>query len=130
MPASFTVDLARRMVFSRGWGVLVDADLRQTRRGVRATPGFEPDFRQLYDFSEVTEVGLTTDGLQDIARHSPFGRNARRAVVVNSEVAFGMVRMYQILSGRENWHFRIFRDRESALEWLEDTSTSTSRVTP
>ncbi len=120
MPASFMIDVARRIVYSRAWGVLVDADLRQTQRGVREAPGFEPDFRQLYDFSEVTEVRVTSEGVQDMARHSPFVRNARRAIVVTSDVAFGMVRTFQIVGNRETPQFRIFRDRRLALEWLAD----------
>ena len=119
MPASFTVDLERRVVFSKGWGVLVDDDLRQTQAGVRETPGFEPDFRQLYDFSAVTDVQVTQDSLWGMAGNSPFDLDARRAMVVGSDVAFGVVRMYQLMSERESSTFRIFRDRESALRWLE-----------
>jgi hypothetical protein len=119
MPASFTVDLSRRTVFSRAWGILVDDDLRQTQQGVREAPGFEPDFSQLYDFSAVTDVLVTQDSLWGMVGNSPFDISARRAVVVGSEVAFGVVRMYQQMSGRDNASFRIFRDRESALRWLE-----------
>ena len=119
MPASFTIDVARRTVFSRGWGVLVDDDLRQTQQGVREAPGFEPDFSQLYDFSAVTDIQVTQDALWGMVGNSPFGMRARRAVVVDSEVAFGVGRMYQQMSGREYATFRIFRDRASALRWLE-----------
>lgn len=119
MPASFTIDLARRIVYSRGWGVLVDSDLRQTQHGLRETVGFEPDFSQLYDFSDVTEVRVTGEGLREMSRQSPFHRDARRAVVVDTDVAFGMVRVFQLAGDRETPEFQIFRDRESALRWLE-----------
>ena len=124
MPASFTIDLARRMVHSRGWGILVDADLRETQRGIRETSGFEPDFRQLYDFTDVTEVRVTGHGVRELARASPFGRDARRAIVVGSDIAFGMVRMFQIVSDRERPEFQIFRDRETALHWLDGGSAT------
>lgn len=81
MPASFTIDVVRRIVLSRGQGVLVDDDLRETQKGVRDAPGFDADFRQLHDFSEVTDVE------------------------VDQWPAVG--------------HVRIFRDRESALRWLD-----------
>jgi len=119
MPASFTIDLARRVVYSRGWGILVDDDLRETQRGVRDAVGFESDFCQLYDFSGVTELRVTGEGLREMARQSPFDRNARRAVVVDSDVAFGMVRMFQIVGDRETPEFQIFRDRETAQHWLD-----------
>ena len=119
MPASFTIDFTRRIVFSRAWGILVDDDLRQSQKGVRETPGFERDFRQLYDFTDVTDVQVTTDALWGMVKDSPFVQSAHRAIVVDSDVAFGVVRMYQQISGRESATFRIFRDRESALSWLE-----------
>ena len=122
MPATFTIDFARRLVLSRAWGVLVDEDLRETQRGVRETPGFARDFRQLYDFSDVTELGVTGDGLWDISRQSPFARDARRAIVVASSEAFGMARMFQLVGEREVAQFRIFYDRESAMRWLDDES--------
>jgi hypothetical protein len=120
MPASFTIDVARRTVFSRAWGILVDDDLRQTQQGVRVAPDFDPDFSQLYDFSAITDVQVTTDALWGMVGDSPFGVHALRAVVVNSDVAFGVARMYQQMSSRESATFRIFRDRESAVRWLED----------
>jgi hypothetical protein len=119
MPASFTIDLEDRIVFSRAWGILVDDDLRQTQRGVREAPGFAPDFRQLYDFSDVTDVQVTQDSLWGMAVNSPFELGARRAMVVDTDVAFGVARMYQLISGRESTTFRIFRDREAALRWLD-----------
>jgi hypothetical protein len=119
MPASFTIDVARRAVYSRGWGVLVDDDLRETQRGLREAVGFESDFCQLYDFSDVTEVRVTGEGLREMALQSPFDRNARRAVVVDSHVAYGMVRLFQIVGDRETPEFQIFRHREDALRWLE-----------
>lgn len=118
MPASFTIDPERRLVRSRAWGVLVDADLLQTQRGVRGDPRFAPDFGQLYDFTDVTELRLTGEVVQALAQRSPFARDARRAVVVGSAVAFGMARMYQLAADRESSTFRIFRDVESASRWL------------
>ena len=119
MPASFTIDPERRLVLSRGWGVLVDDDLRGTQRGLRAAPEFAPDFRQLWDFTAVTQVRVTGEGLRGLALQSPFRRDARRAIVVASDVAFGMVRMYELVSDRDSRYFRIFRDVATAMQWLE-----------
>jgi hypothetical protein len=92
------------------------------RSNTVATPWREcPDFRQLYDFSEVTDVQVTQDSLWGLAGNSPFLQGARRAIVVTSDVVFGVVRMYQLMSGRESDTFRISRDRASALVWLDGT---------
>jgi len=118
MPASFVVDADRRLVSSRAWGVLVDADLFGTQDGVRAHPSFEPHFSQIYDFSDVTEMRLTGDAVLNLGRSSPFAVDARRAIIVTSDVAFGMARMYGLASNRASDSFRIFRDHASALSWL------------
>jgi len=119
MPASFTIDFARGIVLSRGWGVLENDDLRRTQRGLHESEGFEPTFGQLFDFSEVTELRVTAAGVRELVPDSPFAQDARRAIVVASEAAFGMSRMYQQMSERDMTRFRIFRDRDAAVRWLE-----------
>lgn len=118
MPASFVIDHARREVRSRAWGVLVDADLEATQRALRAEAGFDPLYRQLYDFTAVTEVRVTGTGLRELARRSPFSPRARRAIVVPSDVAFGMARMYGLVGDRDEALFQIFRDLPTAERWL------------
>lgn len=118
MPASFVIDHANRLVRSKAWGVLEEEDLAATQRGVRNDKQFDPMYRQIYDFSEVTEIRLSAERLRLLAYNSPFSPKAPRAVVVNSDVAYGMARMYSLMGDRDPEHFRIFRDRESALRWL------------
>ncbi len=96
----------------------MDADLRGTQDGVRDDPRFAPDFSQLYDLTAVTEIGLTPTGMRALANRSPFDRDARRAIVVSSDVAFGMARMYQMIADSDPTQFRIFRDVNEAFAWL------------
>ncbi len=119
MPATFEIDHDHRLVRSRAWGVLVDDDLAHTQSGLRDDPAFEPDYRQLFDFTEVTDVRVTRDGLLSLAARSPFDPASRRAMVVSSDLSFGMVRMYQMLSGRDPDFFRPFRTVDAAIRWLE-----------
>lgn len=125
MPATFEIDHDARLVRSRAWGVLVDDDLAGTQSGVRADPRFEPDYSQLFDFSAVTEVRVTREGLRALASRSPFGPASRRAMVVPDDLAFGMARMYQLLSGRDPEFFRPFRSVEAAMRWLGGDATDT-----
>lgn len=118
MPASFVIDHVNRLVRSRAWGVLEEEDLAATQRGVRNDKQFDPMYRQVYDFSDVTEIRLSGERLRLLAYNSPFSPKATRAIVVNSDVAYGMARMYSLMGDRDPEHFRIFRDRESALRWL------------
>lgn len=119
VPATFVIEPERRLVRSRAWGVIVDADLQGTQRGVREDPRFDPHFRQIYDFTEVTQVRLTGACVRALAGSSPFARDARRAIVVASDVAFGMARMYMLVSDRDSSVFRIFRDLAAAERWLD-----------
>ena len=118
MPASFVIDHQHRIVRSKGWGVLVEADFMGTQRGLREDKQFDPTYRQIYDFSEVTSINISSSQLQSIAYASPFSPQARRAFVVSSDVAFGMARMYSLMGDRNPETLRIFRDRGSALSWL------------
>jgi hypothetical protein len=59
----------------------------------------------------------------------PAAPTARRAIVVSSDVAFGMARMYSILSGREEL-IQVFRDRSSALRWINAVPVQDHRATP
>jgi hypothetical protein len=121
MPTDFIVDGERRIVRNRAWGVLTDADLAAAQDALRTHASFQPDFRQLFDASEVTTLAVTTNGMRSLARKSPFAVTARRAVVVNSDEQFGIARMFELLSHRDSAFFRVFRDIHDARAWLEIT---------
>jgi len=116
MPADYRIDRSERVVYSRAWGVLTDQDLADNRAALFADPAFEPDLAQLYDFTDVTEVKVSSMALLRLSLTSRFAPTARRAAV-SSDVAFGMARRYSILSGREQL-IQVFRDRSSAIQWL------------
>ena len=118
MPAEYRIDRSKRLIHSRAWGVMTDQDLVANRTALFADPGFSPDFDQLYDLSEVTEVKVSSTVLLHLAMSSRFSPLARRAVVVTSDVAYGMARMYAMLTGHEDT-IQVFRDRPSAVQWLE-----------
>ena len=110
MPATFLIDHDDRIVRSRAWGLLIDRDLLDSQQRLREDPRFEPTYCQIFDFTAVEQLSLTADGLRALAANSPFSRDARRAIVVGTEGAYGMARMYAMLSDRNPRHFRIFRD--------------------
>ena len=122
MPASYRIDAADQIIYSRAWGVLTDDDIATNRAALARDPAFVPTSSQLYDFSEVTAVEVTAAGVRALARTSPFARTARRAIVVSSDVAYGMARMYAIISDHHDDAFRIFRDQRDAIAWLHSPS--------
>lgn len=118
MPCGYTIDLARSLVLSRGWGVLTDRELLAHVRTLTADPRFARDFRQLADFRDVTDVQITSSTIREMAKLNPFGAGARRALVVTSDVVFGMARMYQILRDESPDELQIFRKVDDAFRWL------------
>lgn len=124
MPLTFVIDHENRLICSKGWGVLTEADMADAKQRLREQTEFDPMYREFCDFTGVTDFQLTAKQVQAFARTSPFAQQARRAVVVSSDVVFGMVRMYGLVGDRDPENHRIFRDFPSALRWFglsEDT---------
>ena len=118
MPASFVIDHEQKLVRSKGWGVFVEDDLATTQRALHDDKQFEPMYRQIWDLREVTQLKVSGKAMRRLALTSPFAPVARRAIVVNSDVAHGMARMYALMGDRDPEDFRIFREMDAALSWL------------
>jgi hypothetical protein len=71
MPASYLIDPARGVVFSRAWGVLTDEEILAHGRVLRADARLTPGFRQLADFRDVTTLGVTSEGVRRAAQNNP-----------------------------------------------------------
>ena len=118
MPGSYLIDETQQIVFSRAWGEVTNLDLVDHARTLRADPRFGPYFRQIVDFSDVTHVHVTSEGVRLLVHINPFERAARRAFVVASDVAFGMARMYQITLDPEPESLHICRNLGEGFVWL------------
>jgi len=118
MSDSYLIDVPRGIVFSRGWGVLTDAEIFAHAESLRSNARFDPGFRQIVDFRELREIRLTGAGVHAVAQNNPFRRDARRALVVVTDEAFGLVRMFELFTEADPDQFRIFREIGPALEWV------------
>jgi hypothetical protein len=118
MPGSYLIDVPRRVVFSRGWGVVTNEEVLTHARALREDPRFEPGFRQLIDFRDIDRFELTSKGVQHIAQRNPFRPDARRAFVVSQEEVFGMIRMYWSYAEAAPDQFRVFRAIGPGMEWI------------
>ena len=81
MPAEYRIDVAKRVVRCRAWGVLSDQDLEDYQAAVSADPAFESDLGQLYDGTDIMELQITSATLVGKLQKSGFAPNARRAFV-------------------------------------------------
>jgi hypothetical protein len=126
MPAYFKIDKERRLVMSTGAGVFTMTDALAHQENLLKNPDFEPNFSQLMDLTHITEVDLTSEDLRTLSQRSIFSRDSRRAILVNSDVVFGLARMFEALReyyGEEG--IRVFRNLDDALEWVLAKNTAT-----
>jgi hypothetical protein len=118
MPVEYRIDVSLRTVFTTPFGAFTDRDSREYVEDLRHHPDFESDFNQLFDARDVTSVELSGACVRDIAAMRMFGEGSLRAFVVRTDVAFGMVRMFEMLRDDALDQIRVFRNIDDARAWL------------
>jgi hypothetical protein len=121
MPCECELDLEKRWVRARAWGVVTYDEVMAVRRKFTGDARFTPEFRQLYDGREVTRLAITTSQVGELAMETIFGPGARRAFVAPSSETYSMMRLFQIYRGINAGKEQIglFRTVEEAVAWLE-----------
>jgi hypothetical protein len=115
-----SIDAEARIVVLRVDGDLGDPDLLTLADALEQDPQVQTDFSLLIDLREANGREVTSAGVQALAARSlVLDRSSRRAVVVPSNLGFGMARMYEMLSDRRGGSARVFRSYSEALRWLE-----------
>lgn len=90
MPAYFRIGKEHRLVMSTISGVFTLADGLAHQEKLVKDPDFDPSFSQLIDFTQVTRLELGTEEVHRLAQRSIFSCDARRAILVGSDLAFGL----------------------------------------
>lgn len=119
MPADYTIDAERKVVFSRGTGVFTHADYMGHMAALGKEPLFQPTFNQLVDCRAITEMKVTAAEIKDLAMRSLFDTSSKRAFVASNSIQFGMSRMfaaYREIHGQQE--VRVFTEMKEALVWL------------
>ena len=119
MPTTARIEPVTQTLLVTYSGWITDDDLLRSYDQVRSLPGFDPDGRELVDFSAVEGGEVTSAGVGKLLGRPPlFGQGARRAIVAPTDVAFGMARMFELRRLEECGEIVVFRTRREALEWL------------
>ena len=118
MPASYFLDQTRHAVFVRSWGRLTDADVEGVVRALYSDIRFDDSYALLQDYRAITLFELSPGAVRIAASYIAAKRHLRRAVVVGSDVVFGMTRMLQLFSDASPEHFTVYHDLESAMDWV------------
>lgn len=119
MPADFHIETGRKMVFSKAVGVLGLAEVLDHMERLLAHPDFRPEFNQLMDFREVTEMTLSHAEIRQLALRTIFSPTSMRAFVVKGDLQFGIGRMFTTYREFEGEiGIVIFKEMKDALAWL------------
>jgi hypothetical protein len=119
MPAFYKIDKQRKLVMSKGTGVLTMTEALAHQRKLLKDPDFDPSYSQLLDVTHVTDVDLSTEDIRRLAVTKVFSADSRRAILVNNDLQFGLSRMFEVF--RENMGetgIRVFRNLDDALDWV------------
>lgn len=119
MPASYKIDKERRLVLSSGTGHLTKQDILGHMDQLSKDPDFDPDFCQLVDFREITEVEFGPEEVREFAERNIYSPRARRAILVKDDLHYGLARMFEThrdLKGESG--IRVFRDYNEAMGWI------------
>lgn len=80
------------------------------------------------DLSNVTKVKITSNEIRDIAHINIQASHiiSRRAlaVIVASNLDYGMARMWEAYVGSTNWNTHVFLDANEAMVWVNTTVNS------
>jgi hypothetical protein len=120
MRVEVKVDAQARIAILEVIGELGDQDLLALADRLEKAPRVESDFSFLIDLRQADGRTVTSAGVSALAGRSlVVSRASRRAVVVPSELGFGMARMYELLSEQRGGGPRVFRDYDEALRWVK-----------
>ena len=90
MPSYFKIDKEHKLVMSTIYGVFTLADGLAHQEQLLKDPDFDLNFSQLLDCTHATEAELGPDDVRRLAQRSIFSSDARRAILVASDSAFGL----------------------------------------
>jgi len=118
MTVTYTIDLEQNIVFTQVDGVVDGIQLRSHQDRLADDSDFSPDMHELMDCSGVTDVKMKTINKSQIAKTSPWGSRAKRAIVVPNLLIFGLLRIFQTIMSDAHGELSIFHDSNSATTWL------------
>jgi hypothetical protein len=123
MEVQRTIDRAARVVTLTVSGDLGDAELLRLGDEVAQAPDLEPDFSLLIDLRQAHGQKVTTAGVyQLVEQELVLSPTSRRAVVVPTDLGFGMARMYEMRRTNRGGGPRVFRDYDEARRWVTSGS--------
>jgi hypothetical protein len=119
---SMHIDRTTGLVTHTGTGEMSIDEIKTAFEARLENPDFRPGMRVLWDCRKATISALSTGGIQGLIafniRHADARGEGMSAIVVSKDVDFGVGRMFEAHAQDLPWQTKIFRDLESATQWL------------
>jgi len=117
LTSQYVVDSDRRLVIVRFSGEVTVSKIERYAVTLRTHPDFKPDFAEIVDLTQATELNLDAQDFLRLADEiDPFSAQSKRAFVVGSLSQKHAVRMHRALRTTKNIEF--FRTFEDAETWI------------
>lgn len=149
MPAIHDIDREAKLILTTWDGDATDAEfieaLANYQRNIQSNRDYLA-FNELVNLSTVTRFKLTATGIKRIGRiasktdqgriasKTDQGRaNGKLAIIVSSDFAYGLARMYETyrrIANTSSKTVRVFREETAAREWAAQTSLVHEPVAP
>lgn len=130
MPANHNIDSKNHLLITTWEGEAHDIELIEAIKKYQKDIQNHPDYinyNEVVDFSNVTDIKLTTEGIKHIGTIASttdhIEINRKLAVIVSSNLAFGLARMYgayREFSKKSHKEIRIFKTEKEAFEWVQN----------
>ncbi len=128
MAVNHEIDQTNQLIITTWTGEASDNEfidaLTRYQHDIKGSSDYQ-SFNELLDFSQISEMNLTTKGLITlgiIARKTDNEHvKSRLAIVVNSTLSFGLAQMYityRNLDPSSHKELNVFKNKADALSWL------------
>lgn len=129
MPANHHIDNNNKLIVTTWEGEACDiefiAAIKKYQNNIQNRPDFI-NYNEVVDLRKITSVKLTTKGIKTIgsiaSKTDTKEINKKLALIVSSNLAFGLARMYEAyrsFSKNANKEIRVFKSETEAFEWVK-----------
>jgi hypothetical protein len=121
------IDAEKGIVYTTVTGELTLKEIAADMAKLVAQPSYRPEMPGLVDLRGVTKLLSAEDTAQlaQTIKSSPRVVNrARRALLVGSDLAYGMYRMLEAMTEDGTVEYRVFRDEGEARSWVEEAAAA------
>lgn len=122
MPINFNYDKDKDVLLITLEGEVSVKDVANLYGEIVTASEFPPDIRSIWDLRKLDFDSIDTnfiDRIFSVRKKYPERGNASAAFIADSDLSFGVARMYEVLSSFElPQNIKTFRDYRTAEEWI------------